>query len=170
MPAHLLVGDAASHVDLHIVDRRDVVGDALHIDAEHAFALVTRRARWRDAIMPMSFTSVARSLTNSYSSGLICGLRFCISMNFLGSNGPNQAMRTMRNPSAPMLETFSAIYRFMPWIRAVTAISVVVARMIPEQRQKAAQLVLAQRIEGDAGSLPEGGAPSVFRTLDQGFH
>ena len=41
-----------------------------------------------------------------------------------------------------MLETFSAIYRFMPWIRAVTAISVVVARMIPSSVRKLRSLFL----------------------------
>ena len=63
----------------------------------------------REAIIPMSLSRVAWLLTNSNSSGLICGLRFCISKNFLGSQGPNHAMRTMRKPSAPMLETFSAM-------------------------------------------------------------
>src|ERR1035437_6416380 len=96
----------------------------------------------RDAIMPMSLSRVARSLTNSYSSGRSCGLRFCISMNFLGSQGPNHAMRTTRKPSEPMLETFSAIYRFMPWISAVTAISVVVARMMPSSVRKLRSLFL----------------------------
>ena len=92
--------------------------------------------------MPMSFTSVALLLRNSYSSGLICGLRFCISKNFFGSQGPNHAMRTMRKPSEPMFETFSAMYTFMPWISAVTAISVVVARMIPSSVRKLRSLFL----------------------------
>ena len=51
-------------------------------------------------------------------------------------------MRTTRNPSAPMLETFSAMYRFMPWISAVTAISVVVARMMPSSVRKLRSLFL----------------------------
>src|ERR1019366_1170869 len=64
------------------------------------------------------------------------------SMNFLGSQGPNHAMRTTRKPSEPMLETFSAMYRFMPWIRAVTAIRVVVARMMPRSVRKLRSLFL----------------------------
>src|SRR6478752_1795915 len=63
-------------------------------------------------------------------------------MNFLGSNGPNHAMRTTRKPSEPMLETFSAMYRFIPWMRAVTAISVVVARIIPSRVRKLRSLFL----------------------------
>ena len=51
-------------------------------------------------------------------------------------------MRTTRKPSEPMLETFSAMYRFIPWIRAVTAISVVVARMIPSSVRKLRSLFL----------------------------
>src|ERR1035441_6142933 len=45
-------------------------------------------------------------------------------------------MRTMRNPSAPMFDTLSEMYRFIPWISAVTAISVVVARMMPSSVRK----------------------------------
>ena len=41
-----------------------------------------------------------------------------------------------------MLETLSAMYRFMPWISAVTAISVVVARMIPSRVRKLRSLFL----------------------------
>ena len=33
--AHLFVGDAAAGIDLHVVDGRDVVGDALDVDADH---------------------------------------------------------------------------------------------------------------------------------------
>ena len=51
-------------------------------------------------------------------------------------------MRTIRKPSAPMLETLSAMYRFMPWINAVTAISVVVARMIPSKVRKLRSLLV----------------------------
>ena len=96
----------------------------------------------RDAIMPTSFRSVARSLTKSYSSRLNSGLRFNISKNFFGSHGPNHAMRTTRNPSAPMSETFSAMYTFMPWMRAVTTIRVVVARMMPSRVRKLRSLFL----------------------------
>ena len=41
-----------------------------------------------------------------------------------------------------MLETFSAMYRFMPWISAVTAIRVVVARMMPSRVRKLRSLFL----------------------------
>src|SRR5260370_16255633 len=96
----------------------------------------------RLALMPMALSKVARSLTNSYSAGRSCGLRLFIAMNFLGSHGANHAMRTTRKPSEPMLETFSAIYRFIPWIKAVTAISVVVARIMPSSVRKLRSLFL----------------------------
>jgi hypothetical protein len=35
-----------------------------------------------------------------------------------------------------MLDTLSAIYRFMPWISAVTAMRVVVARIMPRSVRK----------------------------------
>ena len=41
-----------------------------------------------------------------------------------------------------MLETFSAMYRFIPWISAVTAIRVVVARMMPSRVRKLRSLFL----------------------------
>src|SRR4051794_38866056 len=100
----------------------------------------TRARRW--LIIPTSFTRRALSLMNSYSSGLICGLRLSISKNFFGSQGPNQAIRTTRKPSAPILDTLSAMYRFMPWMREVTAIRVVVARMIPSSVRKLRSLFL----------------------------
>ena len=68
----------------------------------------------RAVIMPMSFSSVAFSLMNAYSSTRICGLRLSISKNFFGFHSPNHAMRTMRKPSAPMLDTLSAMYRSIP--------------------------------------------------------
>ena len=53
----------------------------------------------------------------------------------------------MRNPSAPMLDTLSEMYRFIPWISAVTAISVVVARMMPSSVRKLRSLFLCNELK-----------------------
>ena len=62
-------------------------------------------------------------------------------MNFFGSKLPRNAILTMRNPSDPMLETVLAMYTSMPWIIDITAISVVVARMIPSRVRKLRNLL-----------------------------
>ena len=93
--------------------------------------------------MPMSLSRVALALDELVL--VRPDLRDCASA-FRGTSwdrkSPNQAMRTMRKPSEPMLETLSAMYRFMPWIRAVTAIRVVVARMMPSSVRKLRSLFL----------------------------
>ena len=50
-------------------------------------------------------------------------------------------MRTARNPSVPMEEALSAMYTSMPWITHITAISVVVERIIPSSVRKLRSLL-----------------------------
>ena len=49
--------------------------------------------------------------------------------------------RSTRNPSLPMEEAVSAMYTSMPWITAITAISVVVERIIPSSVRKLRSLL-----------------------------
>src|SRR5580658_8198466 len=56
-------------------------------------------------------------------------------------------MRTIRNPSAPMFDTLSEMYTFIPWMSAVTAISVVVARMMPSSVRKLRSLFLCSELK-----------------------
>ena len=46
-----------------------------------------------------------------------------------------------------MFETLSAMYTFMPWMSAVTAISVVVARMMPSSVRKLRSLFLCNELK-----------------------
>ena len=91
--------------------------------------------------MPISSTSLVLVRRKSYSSFESSGLRRCISMNFLGSHTPIIMMRRTLKPSAPMLDTFCATYTFMPSITDMTAISVVVARIIPSSVRKLRSLL-----------------------------
>ena len=54
---------------------------------------------------------------------------------------PIMTMRCTLKPSAPMLDTFCATYTFMPSITDMTAIRVVVARMIPSSVRKLRNLL-----------------------------
>ena len=94
-------------------------------------------------------------LDEAYSSRESSGLRCSAFRNFLGSRRPTKAMRSTRNPSLPMVDAVLAMYTSMPWITDITAISVVVERIMPEQRQKAAQLARPQRIERDRSGFKE---------------
>ena len=60
---------------------------------------------------------------------------------FLRVEIPRNAILTMRKPSDPMLETVLAMYTSMPWIMDITAISVVVARMMPSRVRKLRSLL-----------------------------
>ena len=91
--------------------------------------------------IPISSTSLLFVRRKSYSSLESSGLRRCISMNFLGSHTPIIMMRRTLKPSAPMLDTFCATYTFMPSITDMTAISVVVARIIPSSVRKLRSLL-----------------------------
>ncbi len=61
---HLFKRDTPPGVHLYIVDGRNIVGDALDIDGLLRGALVGDGAL-RDAIMPMSFSSVALVLAET---------------------------------------------------------------------------------------------------------
>ena len=95
----------------------------------------------RPVRIPSSLTNVEELFRYSNSSGLSWGFFFCNSRNFLGSKFPMNAMRTMRNPSEPILDTLSAMYMSMPWMTDITAMSVVVARMIPKSVRKLRSLL-----------------------------
>ncbi len=64
-----------------------------------------------------------------------------------------KAIRTMRKPSEPMLDMVLAMYTSMPWIIDITAISVVVARMIPSSVRKLRSLLPRRGICGDRWPL-----------------
>src|ERR1017187_6957509 len=89
----------------------------------------------RTAVMPSSPVRLTWVRRNSNSSLFRFGFRRSISRNFLGSLWVMK-MRVTVYPLAPMLLMFSAITRFIPEITDITAMSVVVARMIPSSVKK----------------------------------
>src|SRR5579864_3619896 len=52
-----------------------------------------------------------------------------------------KAILTMRKPSAPMLVMLLAMYTSMPWMTDMTAMSVVVARIMPNRVRKLRSLL-----------------------------
>ena len=76
--------------------------------------------------------------------------------------------RSTRNPSLPMVEAVSAMYTSMPWITDMTAISVVVERIMPSSVRKLRSLLDRKRIERHRSGFKKGclGTASTFRIRD----
>ena len=87
----------------------------------------------------------------------------------MGSRGPTKATRSTRNPSLPMVEAVVAMKTSIPWITAMTAISVVVDRMIPSSVRKLRSLLdRSESSATEAASRKEARDCTIFRIRESG--
>ena len=155
--AHLFVGDAAAGIHLHVVDGGNVVGDAIDLDALHRIALEgdARVARGHHADV---FEQGGLAPDELELVGLDLRVAFLHLEEFLGIPGtePRHA-HDAEAVGAHVGDLFGDVD-----VHAVDqggdGDQGGGGEDDSQQRQEAPELVLAERIEGDAGGLPEGGA------------
>ena len=112
--------------------------------------------------MPTSFTSVAFSLTNWYSSGLDLRIALLHFEELLGIPGPEPGHAHDAEAVGAHVGDFLGDVQVHAVDQGGDRNQGRGGQNDPEQRQETAQLVLAQRIERDPGGLPEGGAETEF--------